>query len=157
GARMILPGHGIAWKDFLQAVKKEWKQDKLTDVAGSLVFFGVLALFPFLLFLVTLAGVVLKPDQVESVIAQFGQFAPHEVTKIFADQIRDIHQGQNVGLLTLGFVGAIWSASGGVTSLMEAVNDIYDVNEQRAFWKVRLIAVVATLGSGVAILVAVLF
>ena len=153
---MVFPGHGIGWKDFFAAFKKEWKRDKLTDIAGSLVFFGVLALFPFLLFLVTLAGLILKPDQVEGVIGQMALVAPRDVTKIFADQIRDIHKGQNVGLLTLGFVGAIWSASGGVTSLMAALNGVYAVEEGRPFWKVRGIAVLATLGAGVAILLAVL-
>src|SRR5437879_1208644 len=115
---MILPGHGIAWKDFLKALKKEWDQDRLTDVAGSLVFFGVLALFPFLLFLVTLAGVVLKPDQIDAFIAQLAQVAPRDVVSILEQEIHDIHRSGNVGLLTLGFVGSIWSASGGVTSLM---------------------------------------
>jgi len=153
---MVFPGHGIAWKDFFAAFRKEWKEDKLTDIAGSLVFFGVLALFPFLLFLVTLAGYVMKPDQVEAVIGQLAVFAPKDVTSILATQIRDIHKGQNVGLITLGFLGAIWSASGGVSSLMESLNGIYAVKEGRPFWKVRLLAIAATLGAGLAILVAVL-
>src|SRR5437868_9459418 len=109
---MVFPGHGIAWKDFFKAFKKEWAEDKLTDVAGSLVFFGVLALFPFILFLVTLAGVVLKPEQIDSFVSQMSQFAPQDAVKIISTQIHDIRRASRGGLLTIGLVGALWSASG---------------------------------------------
>jgi membrane protein len=153
---MVIPGHGISWKDFFEAFKKEWKEDKLTDVAGSLVFFGVLALFPFVLFLVTLAGLVLKPEQVDAFIQQIGQFAPREAVNIIAAQIQDIRRSSNGGLLTIGFVGAIWSASGGVGSLMEALNDVYGVEDKRPFWKKRLIAIGTTIGAGAMVLLAAL-
>ena len=52
---MLAPANGVTWKQFFLALKERFIKDKLMDVAGSVTFFGVLALFPFLLFLVTLA------------------------------------------------------------------------------------------------------
>jgi membrane protein len=143
-------------KQLFRELKQEWKDDKLTDTSGSLVFFGVLSLFPFLLFLVTLAGLVMTPQNVEAVVLQLGKVAPKDVTNILEAQIREIHQGRSVGLLTFGFLLSIWSASGGVVSLMTALNKVYDVDESRPFWKVRLTAIAVTLGAGGAALVAAL-
>jgi len=55
---MLAPADGVTWKQFFLALKERFVKDKLMDVAGSVTFFGVLALFPFLLFLVTLAGLL---------------------------------------------------------------------------------------------------
>lgn len=153
---MSLPANGFAWKPFLIALKDRFVKDKLMDVAASVTFFGLLALFPFLLFLVTLAGLVLNPAQVEQFIREIASVAPEDAARIIAQQIRDIHRGQNVGLLTLGFVGAIWSASGGVVSLMDGLNSLHHVEDRRPFWKTRGIAMLTTLGGGALMLVAAL-
>ncbi|TMA88050.1 MAG: YihY/virulence factor BrkB family protein, partial [Deltaproteobacteria bacterium] len=153
---MLAPANGVTWKQFFLALKGRFIKDKLMDVAGSVTFFGVLALFPFLLFLVTLAGLVLQPQQVEQFIREIGNVAPADATRIIAEQIRDIHKSQSVGLLTVGFVGAIWSASGGVVSLMDALNGLHHVEDRRPFWKTRGLAVLTTFGASAAILIAAL-
>ena len=153
---MLAPAKGVSWKEFFLCLKERFIKDKLMDVAGSVTFFGVLALFPFLLFLVTLAGLVLQPQQIEQFIREIGNVAPADATRIIAQQIRDIHKSQSVGLLTLGFVGAIWSASGGVVSLMDALNGLHHVEDRRPFWKTRGLAILTTLGASAAILVAAL-
>ena len=56
---MLAPARGVTWKEFFLALKDRFLKDRLMDVAGSVTFFGILALFPFLLFLVTLGGLVL--------------------------------------------------------------------------------------------------
>src|SRR2546429_8964829 len=151
---MLAPTNGVTWKQFFLALKGRFIKDKLMDGAGSVTFFGVLALFPFLLFLVTLAGLVLQPQQVEQFIREIGNVAPADATRIIAEQIRDIHKSQSVGLLTVGFVGAIWSASGGVVSLMDALNGLHHVEDRRPFWKTRGLAVLTTFGASAAILIA---
>jgi membrane protein len=153
---MLAPANGITWKQFFLALKEKFLKDKLMDVAAGVTFFGVLALFPFLLFLVTLAGLVLQPPQVEQFIREIGNVAPEDASRIIAQQIRDIHKSQNVGLLTVGFIGAIWSASGGVVSLMDALNGLHHVEDRRPFWKTRGLAILTTLGGGAAILIAAL-
>src|SRR2546427_12469625 len=67
-----------------------------------------------------------------------------------------MHKSQSVGLLTVGFVGAIWSASGGVVSLMDALNGLHHVEDRRPFWKTRGLAVLTTFGASAAILIAAL-
>ncbi len=156
GTPMLAPANGVTWKEFFLALKGRFIRDKLMDVAGSVTFFGVLALFPFLLFLVTLAGLVLQPQQVEQFIREIGNVAPADATRIIAQQIRDIHKSQSVGLLTVGFLGAIWSASGVVVSLMDALNGLHHVEDRRPFWKTRGLAVLTTFGASAAILIAAL-
>lgn len=146
---MKFPGKGYPWKNFFVDLKNEYQKDRVGDAAGALTYFGVLALFPFLLFLVSLASLIIDPQQASALVEQLGQVAPAEVTSIVGAQIRTLGENQNVGLLTLGAIGALWSASSGVGAVMRALNTAYDVEETRPFWKVRGIALLFTLGGGV--------
>ncbi|HEX8433975.1 YihY/virulence factor BrkB family protein, partial [Archangium sp.] len=143
---MVLPGKGMSWKEFFTELKNEYKNDKISNVAGAVTFFGVLALFPFILFLVALASVVIDPAQAEVLIKELGRVAPEAVTQILGQRLHDLAAGDNVGLLTVGALGAVWAASGGVVAMMDALNTVYDVEESRPFWKVRGIAILVTLG-----------
>lgn len=138
------PGKGISWKEFLTALKKEYATDALGDVAGNLVFAGILALFPFVIFLVALGSAIMKPQDVEQVVGMLSKVAPPAATQILSKQMHSLVSGSHGGLLTVGVVGAFWSASGGITTLMRALNTIYGVKEGRPFWKVRGIAILAT-------------
>jgi membrane protein len=151
---MVLPGKGMSWKEFFKALKNEWTRDKVSDTAGALTFFGVLALFPFLLFLVSLASVIIDPAQAEALIQQLSQVAPQEVVSILGERIHSLAQNNSVGLLTVGGLGAVWAASGGVVALMKALNTTYGVEESRPFWKVRGIALLVTLGAAVVSIIA---
>lgn len=152
---MRLPGKGMSWKEFLVALKNEWAKDKVGDTAGALTFFAILAIFPFLLFLVSLASVIIDPAQAQALIQELGKVAPAQVTQILGDRIQSLAKDNSVGLLTVGGIGAVWAASGGVVALMNALNTVYDVQETRPFWKVRGIALLMTLGgAGFSILAA---
>lgn len=152
---MLMPGQFISWKDFFKELKNEYKTDNVGDVAGSVTFFAMLALFPFLLFAVTLAGVIIEPQQTEQLVQQLGQVAPPDVTRILEERIRQLTQSESGGLLTFGALAALWSASSGVVSLIRAFNTAYDVDETRPFWKVRLIALAAVVLTVVLMLSAV--
>ncbi|WNG46451.1 YihY/virulence factor BrkB family protein [Archangium minus] len=146
---MVLPGKGMSWKEFFTELKNEYQNDKISNVAGAMTFFGVLALFPFLLFLVALASIIIDPAQAEVLIQELGRVAPEAVTQIVGQRLHDLAAGNNVGLLTVGALGAVWAASGGVVAMMDALNTVYDVEESRPFWKVRGIAIMMTLGGAV--------
>jgi membrane protein len=141
-------------KPFLKELIAEWSDDLISDSAAALTFFGILALFPFLLFLVTLAGLIIDPAQAEVLVAQLSEVAPREVTEIVGGQIRALASGGSPGLLTVSALGAVWAASSGVASLMEALNRAYDVKERRPFWKVRGIALLATLAAAILSIIA---
>jgi len=151
---MVLPGKGMSWIEFFKALKNEWSRDKVSDTAGALTFFGVLALFPFLLFLVSLASVIIDPAQAETLIQQLSKVAPKEVVTILGERIHALAQNNSVGLLTVGGLGAVWAASGGVVALMSALNTTYGVTESRPFWKVRGIALLTTVGAAIISIIA---
>jgi membrane protein len=146
----------MSWKEFLKGLKDEVSKDGVTDIAASVTYYGALALFPFLLFLVALASLVIQPSDAERLVEQLGTVAPGAVTQILGERIRQLGQDRNTTLLGFGALGAIWAASGGVMALMRALNTAYDVKEGRPFWKVRGIALLMTLVAGALALVAAL-
>ncbi len=138
---MKLPGKGMSWKDFGKKLKNEYKRDNVKDSAAALTYFGVLALFPFLLFLVTVGGLVIRPEQIQALTGQLGTVAPGEAVGLIERQLQSLVQSSSGGLLTIGLLGALWAASNGIAALMRALNTMYDVEESRPGWKVRLIAI----------------
>ncbi|ACG74349.1 ribonuclease BN [Anaeromyxobacter sp. K] len=153
---MRLPGDGMSWREFGKGLYHELDHDNVTDLAATVTYYGVLALFPFLLFLVALASVVITPAQAQQLVHQLAQVAPGEVTKIVGDRIQQLGAQQNVTLLGFGALGALWAASGATLALMRSLNTAYDVGESRPFWKVRAIALLMTVVAGVLALVGAL-
>src|SRR5512138_272518 len=139
----------MSWKEFGKGLYAEFSRDNVTDLAATVTYYGVLALFPFVLFLVALAGLFITPSDAEKIVNQLAAVAPGAATQIIGDRIRQLGQGQSVTLVGFGAVGALWAASGGVTAVIRALNVTYDVQEGRPFWKVRGIAVLMTIVAGV--------
>jgi membrane protein len=146
----------MSWKEFLTGLRGEMNKDKITDVAGGLTYYGILAMFPFLLFVVALASVIIAPSDAERLVEQLSTVAPGAVTDIVGARIRQLGEQSNVTLLGFGAIGALWAASGGMNALVRALNTAYDVSEGRPFWKVRGLAVLMTLVAGGLSLVAAL-
>jgi membrane protein len=153
---MRLPGVGMSWKEFFNGLKEEISKDGITDLAASMTYYGILALFPFLLFLVALASVVITPADAQALVDQLGQVAPGPATQIVGERIQQLGGQQNVTLLGFGAAAAIWAASGGVMALIGALNRCYDVKEGRPWWKVRVLAILMTIVAGALALVGAL-
>jgi membrane protein len=152
---MVFPGHGVGWKRFFVELKNEWTHDQVGDVAGALTFFSILAVFPFLIFLVSLASLIIDPALAEQLTAELSSVAPPEVTTIVGGQLQSLARGGSAGLLTIAGVGAIWSASGGVSALIRALNRVYGVEDNRPYWKVQGLALLGTLvGAAIGLLAA---
>lgn len=146
---MRLPGRDLTWKQFIRELVAAWQKDNLGDVAGALTFFGVLAIFPFLIFLVSLAALLIDPELARSLTDELATVAPPEVTTILGDQLQSLVLGGSAGLTTIAGLGAIWAASGGVMALTRSLNRAYGVRESRPFWKLRGIAILGTvIGAG---------
>jgi len=146
---MLRLGRDLSWKDFFKKLIREWKDDALGDTAAALTYYGMLALFPFLLFLVSLTGVVLNAQAAANLIAELQQVAPPQVLQIVQQRLQSLQQSQSSGLVTIGFLASIWIASGAMSSLTQALDRCYGVVETRPFWKVRLLAIALTLVAGV--------
>jgi membrane protein len=146
----------MTWKQFLKGLGTKVSEDGVTDLAATVTYYGILALFPFILFLVALASVIISPEDAKRIVDQLAAVAPGAVTQILGQRIQQLGGQQNVSLLGFGAVAAIWAASGGITSVMGALNRCYDVKEGRPWWKVRLIAILMTLVAGALALIAAL-
>ncbi|MBI3180593.1 MAG: YihY/virulence factor BrkB family protein [Myxococcales bacterium] len=146
---MALPGRGMGWKEFFSLLGVEYKRDRVSEVAGALTFFSVLALFPFLLFMVALASLIIDPATARALVDQLARVAPSEVTEIIGERIEALGERSSVGLLTIGAAVAFYSASRGIVAAMKAFNTVYGVAESRPFWKVQLIAFAMTFAAAV--------
>jgi len=152
---MIRPGRDLTWKQFFKRLLDEWKHDAIGDSGAALTFYSMLALFPFLIFLVALASYFITPDKVDALLAQLQAVAPEHVTHLIANRLHSLQQTSKGGLVSIGAIGALWSASSGVMALENALNRVYDVKETRPFWKTRAIGIAATIVAGAMALIAV--
>jgi membrane protein len=117
-------------------------------LAQQIAYSSLLALFPALAGVIGFLGVFGLFDNVINVLSGV---APHSVIK-FVQTIRgDSHGGAKAAALVLGLVGAVWAASGAMGSVIKAVNRAYDRQETRPFWKVRAIAALLVVCTGVAV------
>ena len=122
-------------------------------MAAQLAYYFFFSLFPALLFLIAVASYFPISRLIDEIISTLGQFAPPEFLTIVTDQIRKISNDEQGGLLTLGILTALWSSSTAMTAIIDTVNHAYGVEEGRSWWKVRLIAIVLTMGVAIFVLV----
>jgi len=142
------------WKGIPGSLRREWKLNKLSDAAAALTFYGVLAFFPFLLFIVALAGLVIQPAQVQALMDELGREVPQALSQLPSARLAELTSGPSRGVLTFGALAAVWSATAGVVSLMKALNTAYGVVEGRPRWKVYAIALGMMLAGAVLALLA---
>jgi len=131
--------------ELIKRTAKEVIEDDCINIAAQLAYYFALALFPALLFLVALAS-FLPYNVVNDVVAALDPIAPPEVLSIIRKQLETIVSGDATSLLTIGILGALWSSSGAMTSIVSALNAAYDIPETRPWWKVRLVSMALTIG-----------
>lgn len=135
------------WRAILKRTVHEFREDNLTDWAASLTYYGVLALFPALIALVSIVG-LLGQSTVDSLVSNI-QAIPGAPSgkKIVINAIHDISRhGSQAGLaFVAGLALALWSASGYVGAFMRASNVIYETGEGRPFYKLRPLQMAVTL------------
>jgi membrane protein len=120
--------------------------DNCLGLAAQLAYYFFLALFPALLFITAIVSFIPVAGLLDTITGMLARVAPGEVLSIVQDQILKIAHEKNGGLLTIGMLGTIWSTSSGVTAIIDTLNQAYDIQESRPWWKVRLLALGLTLG-----------
>ena len=142
----------------LKATVQEFQRDDAMGLAAQLAYYLILALFPFILVLVSLMGTFGSEELASEVLAYFRQVMPAEAYEIIKTFTANIISGraEAPGLLSFGILFTIWASSGAFAALINALNRAYDVQETRPFWKVRGIAILMTLGLSVLVLTGVL-
>ena len=125
---------------------KEFSEDNLTDWAAALTYYTVLAIFPALIVLVSILGLV-GESATKPLLDNLGTVAPGPAKEIFTNSIKSLQGSQGAAgvLFVVGLLGALWSASGYVGAFMRASNAIYDMPEGRPIWKTLPVRVALTL------------
>jgi membrane protein len=127
---------------------KEISQDNLTDSAAALTYYGVLAMFPAVIALISIVGLVFDPKQIaHGLTTVLNQVAPGTAANTFSGVINNLAGSTaTAGLgLILGLAGALWSASGYVGAFTRAANVIWETPEGRPFWKLKPLQLLLTL------------
>jgi membrane protein len=114
--------------------------------AAAMAYYFLFALFPFMLFLTTVIGYLPIPHLLDYVLNSAARMLPSQVFDLLQDNIRALFSNKKHGLLSLGFILAIWASSNAMVALMKAMNKLYVVKEGRPFWKVRLTAISLVIG-----------
>ncbi|MFO1059913.1 MAG: YihY/virulence factor BrkB family protein [Dongiaceae bacterium] len=123
------------------------------EMAGYMAFTGLLALFPFLIFLAALSGLISGYDTASTLVDFLVRFAPKDVAQTLSPTIIEVTTHRRGGFLTISLVFAIWVASGAVDALRLTLNRAYEFHEHRPIWLQKLQSVFFVLIGGSSVFV----
>ncbi len=132
----------------LKRTLTEFKEDELTDRAAALTYYAILSIFPALIALVSIVGLVADPQKVTDTLTEVvSSVGPSSAVDTFKGPIESLTKTSGAAgvLLIVGIVAALWTASGYVGAFMRAANVIYEVEEGRSFVKLRPLQMLVTL------------
>lgn len=131
-----------ALRIFVKHLLRRVKASDVPGVAAQMAYFFLLALFPLMIFMVTLLGYLpIDPNEVFNIIKDF---APSDSLSLIQDTLQEVTSNQNGGLLSVGILGTIWSASNAMNAVIKGLNYAYDVKETRAFYVARGLSILLT-------------
>ena len=128
-------------KLLLQAVLRH----NVVDLGAQLAYWSLLALFPFVIFLLTVIGYLRVPGLDEQLMTWISPVMPPSALTLVWQTVHEIVGQQRGGLLAISLAGALWSAAGGVSAMQVALNRAYNVSETRPYWRCKGEAMVFTL------------
>jgi membrane protein len=141
----------------LKRVKAEVKEDNVGLLAAGVAFYAMLAIFPAIIAVVTVYGMVADPDQVKTQVGELAKSLPAGADELLEEQLTNVvnagRQALSIGL-ALSLLALLWSVSSGVQGLIKSLNVIYDEKETRGFVKLRGLSLLLTLGAIVVAVVA---
>jgi len=132
-----LPPRHFPWRAFLGSLCSRIDLDNVTGLSAQVSYYFSLALFPFLIVLGAVVGILPFTHSWEAILAWITHYLPTDVQHVVFDTVAGLTKNRKK-FLSLGLLGSIWAASGGITTLMSALNTVYGVAETRSYWK-RLI------------------
>jgi membrane protein len=141
-------------KPFLRKLGKELVDDGVTDVGAMMAYYAVLALFPMLVFVMSISLLVLDGDTVREGANFALRAAPASARELIITRVNALIEASSAGFAIVGALLALWGASRGAAGLMTALNAIYDKKETRSWIKRQGIAIGVTLGVAVLIVLA---
>lgn len=135
-------------KDFAKRAYEEAMDEDITTNAAQVAFYFIFALFPLLLFLLSVIGLFLDAaeDVRRELFTYLQQIIPGSALTLIQDTLTEVVEEGGGGKLTFGALVALWSASAGIDNIRIALNDVYDLKETRPWWKYKLTSLLLTLG-----------
>lgn len=153
---MAIPGfEGLSPLNVGKRSIKEYMSDDMNTYAGALTYRVLLAIFPFLIFLLTLLDALGLTNFFNWLLEQARSAFTGQLYSQIETIVQQVRGGANGGLLSFGLLAAIWAAAGGIRAAMNALNAAYDVEESRPFWKLYPMSILFTLGIAVMLIAAV--
>jgi membrane protein len=144
----------LTWPELIRRTYHETMSDDAQGLASQLAYYFFLALFPALLCVLAVASFFPLQNFTDDVTRFLGPVVPREVIGIIRQEMAKIAEGHHGGLLTIGLLGALWSSSSAMVSVIGAMNRAYDIDESRPWWNVRLTAIALTVALAVFIVLA---
>jgi len=138
-------GLGLAWRAF-----RRFEEHEGWVLAGFIAYSGLLAIFPFLIFLSSLAAVTVGPEQVDQSMALLFDLAPPDVAQALEPMLRQTLSRPPEGMLTIAALGALWASSNGVEAFRTAFDRAYEAERPRAFALRRAIGIAAVIAGAAA-------
>jgi membrane protein len=135
---------GLSTTELVKRVARGVHKDNAIGQAAQLAYYFLFALFPFLLFLITLLGFL--PLAMDEIMALLANVMPAEVTVLVQDNVRTLVTQQRGGLLSFGILTSLWTSVSAVTAIIDNLNHAYGVQEGRPIWKVWGISLLLVLG-----------
>ncbi|PYV19947.1 MAG: ribonuclease BN [Acidobacteria bacterium] len=136
------------WMDLARRVCSETVKDDVFGSAAKLAYYNFLALFPLLLFLTTLLGLVAHEGSAlrARLLAYLATVVPSTASSLVYQIVDEVGQGASGGKLSFGLMGALWAAANGTGALIGALNRAYGAAESRPWWRAKLVALGLTVG-----------
>ncbi len=145
---------GLSWRDLGKRAWKEIQDDDVFGRAAQLSYYFLLALFPLLLFLTSVIGLVLGSGTGtrHALFSYLARVMPPSAFQLINSTISEVTAASGAGKISFGILAALWAASNGMGAITQSLNAAYDVEETRAWWKQRLVAVGLTIALSVLII-----
>ena len=147
---------GLTIKQLANKVTQGINDDVLLDRAAALAFNFILALFPFLVFLLSVFGLFASHarDLQTNLLNHLSQVLPPAAFTVISHTLIEISRNSSTGKLTFGIVLTLWFASGGMSSMMSGLDGAYEVKEKRSWFKVRGVAFGLTIAISILVILA---
>jgi len=135
----------LPWRQVAKDLARQLSEDHVFNGAAALGFYLTLAIFPALIFLLSLLPYLPIPDLDDAIMNLLARALPEEAANLLEGTVRRIVYERQGGLLSFGFLGMLWAASTGMYAVMQQLNVTYNVKEARSFLKARATAILLTL------------
>ena len=131
--RMVRFPRRILWQAYYR-----FEKDYGWMIAGHIAYMGLFAIFPFLIFLLALAGFVGQGEAADTSIQLAFELLPAEVAASLRPAVQEVRNAPHAGLITTGILLTLWAASSGLEALRHVLNVAFEVADRPAFWRTRL-------------------